>query len=169
MKARAYGLVAAAWLLFAPLQASAQCGAGLSQCRDCHEVRGEKPVQAGPSAWHRDHAFADFCAACHGGDPQACDEAAAHVGLVAPLADVQATCGPCHGVSAQNFAQVYLAAARPTPREPVAPKAPARGRGVAWANLVLATLVLVLGGGGATYVVRNERRLRSVKSSGDRT
>jgi hypothetical protein len=162
---RFLGLVAAVWLAMVPAQARAQCGARLSQCRSCHEVRGAKPVQ--PSPWHQDHAFADLCAACHGGDPQARDEATAHAGLASPLGDVQGTCGPCHGAASRTLALAYVTTLRPAPvPAPAAP--PSRGRGIAWANLVLSTIVLAVGGAGATHVVRNERRLRS-RSGGTRT
>ena len=121
-----------------------------------------RPVLAGPSPWHRDHAFADFCAVCHGGDPQAADEPTAHLGLVSPLADVNTTCGPCHA-DASQLATRYAAQPENPPRSAHAPQLAAQTPRVVWANVALASLVLIVGGGGAAYVVRNERRLRGGK------
>jgi len=144
-----------------PLEARAQCGASTSECRNCHEVRGAKSVLAAPAPWHSDHAFGDFCAICHGGDPQSKDEATAHVGLLSPLSDAQATCGSCHGADSESLARSYaVAVAAPAP--PAASPTPAvAGRpAVAWRNVGLTSVVLVLGGVGAFYIVTNERRLR---------
>lgn len=154
------GLAAALCIWVVPLDARAQCGAALSQCRNCHEVRGAHPVQAGPSAWHRDHAFADLCVACHGGDPQAIDEPTAHAAMTDPLANVHTTCGACHGDDADSLARPYVSALAPSPTAPRAPAAHERRRGIAWPNVVLAAMVLFAGAGGSAYVIRNERHLR---------
>jgi hypothetical protein len=158
------GLVAAASILAVPLEARAQCGAALSQCRNCHEVQGAHPVQAGP--WHRDHAFADFCAACHGGDPQATDEGTAHAGMIKPLTDPPGTCGACHGGESRDLAQRYVTAATPAIATLKPPTGPATHGRVAWPNVVLAAAILLLGAGGAAYAVRNERRLHARSEGG---
>ena len=169
-RARACLALLAGVSLVIPLEARAQCGASTSECRTCHEVRGAKPVLASPAPWHRDHAFGDFCAICHGGDPESKDEATAHVGLLSPLSDAQATCGSCHGADSESLARSYAVAVA-APAAPVASPAPAvAGRpAVAWRNVGLAGVVLVLGGVGAFYIVTNERRLRGGSASkGDR-
>ncbi|HLF29226.1 MAG TPA: hypothetical protein VJG32_23105 [Anaerolineae bacterium] len=73
----------------------AQCGSQASSCKNCHEVKGEDPVNA-QGDWHISHAFGDFCEFCHGGNVQAIDKNAAHQGLLAPLGDVQTNCSACH-------------------------------------------------------------------------
>jgi hypothetical protein len=151
---------------FAPRDARAQCGASSSECRNCHEVRGARSVLAAPALWHRDHAFSDLCALCHGGDAQSRDEATAHTGLQSPLADPQATCGSCHGAESNALARRYAAAVA-TPRSPTPPPPPSPAsapRAVAWGNVILASLVLLVFGAGAFYIVTNERRLRGVVS-----
>ncbi len=139
----------------------AQCGATLSQCRNCHEVAGARPVLMGGSPWHADHAFGDFCPRCHGGNPEAVDKASAHRGVTSPLAEIDTRCGPCHPGNAAALADTYL-------RHPPPPRAAARALAagqpdagaVPWANVVLAGSELLLGALGAGYVARNERRLR---------
>ena len=165
------GVLAAVSVASMTHEARAQCGAGLSECRQCHEIRGARPVQAGPLPWHRDHAFADLCAACHGGDPQAFDEGAAHSGMTNPLADVRATCGACHDGLAGGLAERYVRIASPSLATPTAtPSSPVRaetGRRVAWPNVVLAATILVFGACGAVYVLHNERSLRARDEGGE--
>ena len=147
-------------LLVLPRSASAQCGAKSSTCRACHEVRKEGPAFDGALPWHRDHAFADLCPSCHGGDGQAKDAARAHAGRMAPLADVSATCGLCHGDGALRAAAYRSAlpprdagAAASSPPAAVAP-APRSFLG----NRVLALVALALGAFFGVVVARNERR-----------
>lgn len=148
----------------APARAQ-QCAAVVSECRTCHEVRGERPVVAGPLPWHVDHAFADFCARCHGGDAQATTASAAHVGVRSPLGDVIGTCGACHGADAEGLSTGYAAfvargrSARPPP--PAVARPP-----TVWGNVVAAALALAVAVGGGAYVVRNERRLRAAARGG---
>jgi hypothetical protein len=85
----------------------AQCGSQASSCKNCHEVQAQKPVNNDGTAWHTSHAFGDFCYICHGGNQQATDKTAAHTGMVAPLADIQASCAQCHPNDLQARAQVY--------------------------------------------------------------
>lgn len=142
-----------------------QCAGVVSECRTCHEVRGERPVLGGPLPWHVDHAFADLCANCHGGDASATGAHEAHVGVHSPLADVPATCGECHGTDAERLASGYwafVARGRATP-----PRTPTSARpAVLWGNVVTAALALAVGIGGVAYVVHNERRLRSAPTRG---
>jgi hypothetical protein len=84
----------------------AQCGSQASSCKNCHEVKGEDPVNA-KGDWHISHAFGDFCEFCHAGNVQAPDKAAAHEGLVEPLGDVQANCSSCHADDFQSRAEKY--------------------------------------------------------------
>jgi hypothetical protein len=86
---------------------NAQCGSQASSCKNCHETQGQKPVNADGTAWHQSHAFGDFCYICHGGNQQATDKAAAHEGMVSPLADVKASCQQCHVNDLDARAKVY--------------------------------------------------------------
>jgi len=146
------------------VDARAQCGASTSECRSCHEVRAARPAMNEASPWHRDHAFGDFCALCHGGDPAAKDEAHAHASLVAPLADPNATCGTCHGAETSARVAKYgtMATAADAPAPPIsAPREAPTARRVAWANVVLTSVIALFGSSGALYVATNERRLRA--------
>jgi hypothetical protein len=87
----------------------AQCGSQASSCKNCHEVKGEDPVNA-KGDWHISHAFGDFCQFCHAGNVQALDKEAAHQGLVEPLGDVKANCSSCHVDNYQSLAEKYAAA-----------------------------------------------------------
>lgn len=112
-------LVAGFWLATAT-PASAQCGSQASSCKDCHEVQGQLSVNADGTGWHQSHAFGDFCYICHGGNTQSTDKAAAHTGMVNPMADVKASCQQCHPKDLDARAKVYTdvlgtgAAAQPT-------------------------------------------------------
>src|SRR5512142_2272693 len=90
-----------------PQSAKAQCGSQASSCKNCHEVQGKDPVNSDGTGWHQSHAFGDFCYICHAGNNQAKDKAAAHQGMVSPLADVKASCQQCHAADLQARAQVY--------------------------------------------------------------
>lgn len=138
--------------------AAAQCGAGASECMGCHEGRGARPVVADGTPWHADHAFGDFCAICHGGDPSATDAAAAHASLFAPLDHPADACGSCHGAASAGLSERYAAAV--TVGRPRSVPPGGAGGLVPWRNLVLATFVVVLGVGGGAYVVHHERALR---------
>src|SRR5512140_2596060 len=74
----------------------AQCGSQASSCKNCHETQAQDPVNADGTAWHTQHDFGDFCYLCHAGNNQVTDKTAAHVGLVAPLSDINASCKSCH-------------------------------------------------------------------------
>jgi hypothetical protein len=69
-------------------------------------VQNLDPVNA-KGDWHVQHAFGDFCEFCHAGNVAATDKDAAHEGMVAPLADVQASCQQCHADDLTEKAQVY--------------------------------------------------------------
>jgi hypothetical protein len=94
-------------LLATTTPASAQCGSQSSSCKNCHEVQGQLSVNADGTGWHQSHAFGDFCYICHAGNNQAKDKAAAHEGMVAPLADVKASCQQCHAADLDARAKVY--------------------------------------------------------------
>ncbi len=162
------------WLLIAllwwPAAGSAQCGARVTQCRQCHELDRVYPVLAG-APWHRDHAFGDFCAQCHGGDAEATDPALAHTGLSSPMSDTQASCGKCHDPASVEHAYAPIARGVGSWRNGP-PPAGGAGRAtqtsVAWRNGLAATALGLLGAAGAGYIVRNERQLRS-RSAGQRS
>ena len=145
-----------------PRAAVAQsCGGARSSCTACHEERAERPVNNDGTPWHFDHAFGDFCAACHGGDAAATERAAAHAGLVPPLHAER--CTGCHAAPAPLIAGYTAERARrqPSPPSPAAvpaaaPVAPRPG----WPNAVAFAFVLVLGVGGGLAIARAERRRR---------
>jgi hypothetical protein len=86
----------------------AQCGSQASSCKNCHEVKGEDPVNA-EGDWHVQHAFGDFCEFCHGGNVQTSEKDAAHQGLVAPLGDTKTNCASCHD-NFETLSQTYATA-----------------------------------------------------------
>ena len=87
--------------------ANAQCGSQASSCKNCHEVQGELPVNNDGSSWHQAHSFGDFCYICHAGNSQSTDKDTAHIGMVAPLLDLKASCQQCHLDDLMDRAQVY--------------------------------------------------------------
>ncbi len=96
-------------ILLNSYQAFAQCGASLSSCKTCHEVKRAKPV-ATQGSWHKDHAFGDFCEFCHEGNTAAKDEASAHAGInLMPLKNPGNTCSSCHPDDYKSRAQKYAA------------------------------------------------------------
>jgi hypothetical protein len=96
--------------LMLPNTAQAQCGSSASSCKNCHEVQGEAPVNNDSTGWHQGHAFGDFCEFCHAGNVQATDMDIAHVGMEAPLDNVQVSCGNCHAADLAERADVYAVA-----------------------------------------------------------
>ena len=100
-------LVVASVFLMTATPAKAQCGSQVSSCKNCHETQAQKPVNTDGTAWHTQHNFGDFCYLCHAGNNQATDKVAAHTGLVAPLADINASCKSCHPSDTQAKAQIY--------------------------------------------------------------
>ena len=100
-------VIAVGFYLTTATPASAQCGSQASSCKNCHETQAQKPVNTDGTAWHQSHAFGDFCYICHAGNNQATDKAAAHEGMVAPLADVKASCQQCHVADLDARAKVY--------------------------------------------------------------
>jgi len=88
----------------------AQCGASLSSCKTCHEVKREQPVMT-KGEWHKDHSFGDFCEFCHGGNTAATAEAEAHQGMsLNPVKQPGNTCSSCHpddyNAEAQKYASI---------------------------------------------------------------
>ncbi|MCJ7724447.1 MAG: hypothetical protein MUP03_09970 [Anaerolineales bacterium] len=90
--------------------AKAQCGSQISSCKNCHEVQAQMPVNQDGTGWHQSHAFGDFCEFCHGGNVQSIVKEESHVGMVAPLSDLQTNCGSCHPSDLKEKAQVYAVA-----------------------------------------------------------
>lgn len=88
---------------------SAQCGTSASSCKNCHETQGKLSV-ANNGDWHKAHAFGDFCEFCHAGNVQATAQDEAHIGMVAPLGDVKASCQGCHPDDYDPLAQIYASA-----------------------------------------------------------
>ncbi len=169
-------------LLVAGFEASAhgQCGATVSGCRQCHEIDQQAPVLADGRPWHRDHAFGDFCAECHGGERTATDSTAAHQTLVDPLGDFTIGCGAqmCHGAKATALADGYRRTARPRAvaqpaGQPVAPYASGRPKPRAAQrpppakpdhNATAAAVAVALAVAGGAYVWRTERRRRALEA-----
>ncbi|SHI49719.1 cytochrome c3 family protein [Desulfosporosinus lacus] len=79
-----------------PKVTEAACGASTTSCKTCHEVKGENPVSQ-KGDWHTQHAFADFCQACHLGAATETDKTKSHAGIVAnPLTQPDESCASCH-------------------------------------------------------------------------
>jgi hypothetical protein len=100
-------LTVAVFSLLTATPVKAQCGSQASSCKNCHEVQAKMPVNSDGTDWHSAHAFGDFCHICHAGNSQSLDEAEAHTGMVAPLADINAACLQCHPNDLEELAQVY--------------------------------------------------------------
>jgi hypothetical protein len=101
-------LILSGVLIFWPRsEVSAQCGSQASSCKNCHEVRGQDPVNNDGTGWHQSHAFGDFCYICHAGNNQSTDKDEAHTGMVPPLSDVEAGCQSCHPNDLMERASVY--------------------------------------------------------------
>ncbi len=99
-------LLLGAMMFVSAQPAAAQCGTSASSCKNCHETQGQMSV-ANNGDWHKAHAFGDFCEFCHAGNVQATSKEEAHVGMVAPLGDVKASCQGCHPTDHNDLAQIY--------------------------------------------------------------
>lgn len=152
--------------LFLTPEANAQCGAKRSSCSGCHDhVRAARPQ---PMAWHEDHAFADLCVACHGGNGDAKEGAVAHQSLVAPLETMQ--CSFCHGARApvlmarnQSGRNEERAGTTRTPEGSPLPRLHTHGeRGP---NVAMAIAGVALATFGVAFVARNERARRGSSAS----
>ena len=85
----------------------AQCGASLSSCKTCHEVKRAMPVMT-EGDWHKDHSFGDFCEFCHGGNTASKVKAEAHEGInMLPVKTPGNTCSSCHPDDYNDRAQTY--------------------------------------------------------------
>jgi hypothetical protein len=94
-------------LSFTPPPSAARAAG--SSCLECHEVQAKDPV-ATRGSWHVQHASGDLCSVCHGGQPQAQDEATAHQGLrLNPMENPQASCAICHPAEFEEQAARYSA------------------------------------------------------------
>jgi hypothetical protein len=100
-------LVVGSIFLMTATPAKAQCGSQASSCKNCHETQAQDPVNNDGTAWHTQHAFGDFCYLCHAGNNQATDKVVSHTGMVAPLADINASCKSCHPTDTLAKAQIY--------------------------------------------------------------
>jgi hypothetical protein len=100
-------LVTGSIFLMTATPAAAQCGSQASSCKNCHETQAQDPVNNDGTTWHTQHAFGDFCYLCHAGNNQATDKVAAHTGMAAPLADINASCQSCHPNDTLAKAQIY--------------------------------------------------------------
>lgn len=79
-----------------PKATEAACGASTTSCKTCHEIKGEDPVSQ-KGEWHTQHAFGDFCQACHLGSATENDREKAHLGMAAnPLTQADQSCASCH-------------------------------------------------------------------------
>ncbi|MCE9575386.1 MAG: YeeE/YedE family protein [Deltaproteobacteria bacterium] len=140
--------------------AHGQCGETPSSCWSCHETAGRRSVIGEAAPWHRDHAFADLCSRCHGGDPLASDERAAHAARVEPLASSVA-CASCHADDADAKLRAYVdqvpAAAAVSTLDSGGPPPPAPPP-IAPNDPLLALALGALGVLGATVIVIVERR-----------
>jgi hypothetical protein len=102
-------LLLGAMMVVSAQPVSAQCGTSASSCKNCHETQGKLSV-ANNGDWHKAHAFGDFCEFCHAGNVQATAQDEAHIGMVAPLGDVKASCQGCHPDDYDPLAQTYASA-----------------------------------------------------------
>jgi hypothetical protein len=156
--------------LLTAAEARAQCGAATSTCSTCHD--GGSAAKPGVELWHEDHAFADLCAACHGGRGDASERAAAHEGMIPPLAS-DATCVACHGPASSSLLARY--ASRAAARRQVADHGPSSGgpaldpprqppgrHGETVPNVALGALVAALLAGLVVLVVRDRPRAGAV-------
>lgn len=162
LSARSFVVIAAFVVALAPRSAFAQCGAKRSTCSACHQSGNGSPPS--PSKWHEDHAFADVCPVCHGGDGTSNETAVAHAGLHDPLAD-DSGCVSCHGSDTAALEGTYVAlrvADAGTGAASRAPTTPAPARpsmhGERMPNLVLGGIVVVLGGFGTAIFAHDQRR-----------
>lgn len=89
-----------------PTRAEGACGAAASSCKSCHEVKGEMKVNE-KGSYHKQHAFADFCVFCHGGDTAATTKEAAHKGMIKPLENLEKSCSACHPDDYKKRAKSY--------------------------------------------------------------
>ncbi len=108
----AFGLTAASP---PPLHAAAGKKTGNS-CVDCHfQMPGSSFIGAKSHSWtgsvHQKHGVT--CDKCHGGNPLAADQKAAHAGVLGSgnpqstvyFKNIPSTCGKCHGAELYKFTQ----------------------------------------------------------------
>lgn len=151
MRAVAVTLIAVGALMGFAGDARGQCSSNASSCVSCHEAQGMRAVLSDGRPWHVDHGFGDLCVACHGGDPAATSEEAAHSGMRGPLSSPERSCTGCHADDALERAARYRASAAPgpAPRPPSPPPAAGSSGGAprssATANRVLAVVAVGLG------------------------
>jgi hypothetical protein len=103
-------IIAAFWTV--PKVSEGACGAAASSCKNCHEVKGEMRVND-KGDYHTQHAFGDFCVFCHSGNTAATTTAAAHEGMVKPLASLEQSCAACHPDDFEEKSKGYGAVIKP--------------------------------------------------------
>ena len=141
------------------IDASAQCGAKRSTCSECHD--GTRAMLPARDPWHDDHAFADLCPSCHGGNGEAHDATAAHRNLDAPLGDANESCASCHGSDATGFRDRYRALrtadAGAASIGPTTGRATAPAHGERGPNIAMTIALVGVGALGAIVVGMRER------------
>ncbi len=103
-------------LVFAPAARSANDAAAKNSCVQCHsQLSGASFVGTKSHSWngsiHQKHGVT--CDKCHGGDPAADTQQAAHIGVLGSsnpdspvyFKNIPATCGKCHGAEYYKFTQ----------------------------------------------------------------
>jgi nitrate reductase gamma subunit len=76
-----------------------------SSCVNCHETQGKNPVRA-VGQWHIQHSTL-ACEACHGGNPAAASQEAAHAGQTTNPLEAGTACEVCHSGTAQENVAAY--------------------------------------------------------------
>ncbi len=103
-------------LFFSVRASAATSGTPVNSCVRCHShLPGSSFVGAKSHSWsgsvHQKHGVT--CDKCHGGNPRAAEEGAAHAGVVgssdpaSPVyyKNIPSTCGKCHGAEYYKFTQ----------------------------------------------------------------
>jgi hypothetical protein len=109
-----------ALLLWQPALAQAQAATPeADSCETCHE---NLYYLHDTGKWYCQCAVPPSCAHCHGGQPQAAAEAAAHAGMIAnPLQDGAAVCQTCHPDAYQARVDKFVLLAGGTVTDHAAP------------------------------------------------
>lgn len=113
----AIGLILLSAAVLAVVRQPALAQSGESACIACHETQAKKPIRAA-GQWHIQHNTL-ACEICHGGDPAATTQEAAHVGQIADPLAVGTACNMCHPDASQEKIAGYQALITP---EAVAPE-----------------------------------------------
>jgi hypothetical protein len=153
-------------LLATAVDGRAQCGAKASSCSACHD--GARAPSPRDDPWHKNHAFADLCPTCHGGQGDVRALAGAHAGLADPLDPSGDRCASCHGADAAARLERYRSArtagadggsgeATVTGDHSPPPGRTRRAHGEPGPNLAMGVVVAAVGALEAIFVTRRER------------